>query len=402
MMTNYSSGFEDGPLAAYATGFRAVLDTHGYAKHTSWQLMGLVKRLNLWLLDQELELASLDDQTLQLFLDDLHRETVWLSPTRATFTLLWEYLQTAEAIPRAKNLAEVEPPESYLLKDFKNYLLTERSLGFRSITDYARTADSFLGCLEESKRSLESMNAADILAFATDLYSKVPPLTAKRKLTGLRMFLRWAQIEGLTTRSWVDAVPSAASHTSSIQHGLMQKDVDALLATCDRETMAGRRNYAIIVLMSRLGLRAGEVSALRLTDVDWHAGQILVRGKGSYQEKLPLPQDVGSALADYLFHARRSGWGNAVFIKLHAPLGGLASAGVSDVVAVAARRAGIPDVHAHRLRHTVGTQLLRAGASLAEVGQVLRHRSPSSTAIYAKVDEVALRDLALPWPASLS
>lgn len=140
--------------------------------------------------------------------------------------------------------------------------------------------------------------------------------------------------------------------------------------------MTGLLNYAILVLMSRLELRAGEVSALLLKDVDWRAGEILIRGKGSCQEKLPLPHDVGSALADYLHHGRPHGWENAVFLKLYAPLKGLASGDVSSVVLVAAKRAGIPGAHAHRLRHTAGTQLLRAGSSLAEVGQVLRHRSP--------------------------
>lgn len=217
-------------------------------------------------------------------------------------------------------------------------------------------------------------------------------------LTGLRSFLRWTYLEKLTDRPWMDAVPAAAGHDGNLPKGLMPSEVDALLATSDRQTVTGLRNHAMLLLMSRLGLRANEVSALRLKDVDWRSGEILIRGKGSCQEKLPLPYDVGSAVADYLHHGRPHGWGNAMFLKLYAPLKGVASGDVVNVVLVAAKRAGIPGASAHRLRHTAGTQLLRSGSSLAEVGQVLRHRSPASTALYAKVDDASLRGLALPWP----
>lgn len=400
MMVNHSPGSVDGPLAPYMAGFREALDDHGYAPRTSQHLGALTRRLDRWLQRKGLGVGSLDGQTLLLFLDELKTETTWLHPTQASFTLLLEYLRGIGAAPMPVASTEPERPEKRLLDGFRRYLSSEHALSARSVNNYARTAGSFMAWLERSAKTLQTMDAADVITFATRRYETAATQSAKSEMTRLRSFLRWAHLEGLTTRTWANSVPSAAAGGSNIPRGLTQKEVDGLLATCDRRSVAGRRNYAILLLLSRLGLRACEVSALRLKDVDWRAGEILIRGKGSCQEKLPLPQDVGSALADYLRLGRRPGWGNALFLKLHAPLAALAPAGVSDVVLVASVRAGIPGVHAHRLRHTAGTQLLRAGGSLAEVGQVLRHRSPANTALYAKVDDASLRGLALPWPGS--
>jgi site-specific recombinase XerD len=162
------------------------------------------------------------------------------------------------------------------------------------------------------------------------------------------------------------------------------------------------RNYAILVLLSRLGLRASEVSGLRLEDIDWHAGEVVVHGKGRADERLPLPSDVGEAVAHYLRHGRPDRpEERAVFLRLLAPVRGLAPQGVSDVVLAASERAGLGSFGAHRLRHTAGTEMLRAGATLSQVAQVLRHRSVTTTAIYAKVDHLALRQLATPWPGTV-
>jgi integrase len=154
-----------------------------------------------------------------------------------------------------------------------------------------------------------------------------------------------------------------------------------------------------LVLLLRLGLRAAEAAALTLDDVDWRAGEMVVHGKGRHEERLPLPVDVGEALAAYLRQGRPRSQERALFLRVHAPLRGLSSGGVAEVVRAAGERAGLPPVGAHRLRHTAATEMLRAGAPLSEVAQVLRHRSAATTALYAKVDHVALGALALPWPA---
>jgi integrase len=170
-----------------------------------------------------------------------------------------------------------------------------------------------------------------------------------------------------------------------------------LLASCDRRRTVGRRDYAILLLLARLGLRAREVAALELEDVDWRRGEILVRGKGGRQDRLPLPGDVGEAIVSYLRRRPRQE-SRALFVRVVAPSGALERSAVSGIVRSACTRAGLPRVGAHRLRHTTATEMLKAGASLPEIAQVLRHRDQKTTSRYAKVDRKALRALARPWP----
>ena len=186
-------------------------------------------------------------------------------------------------------------------------------------------------------------------------------------------------------------MPSVASwRLASLAKALDAASVARLLASCDRRTRVGRRDYAILTVLSRLGLRAGEVAALQLGDVDWRAGEVLIRGKGSRHERLPLPADVGEALAGWLARGHPRCESAFVFTRLRAPHGGLSASAVSQIVRRACQRAGLPVVGAHRLRHTAATEMLRAGGSLTEVGQVLRHRGRDVTSIYAKVDRLAL------------
>jgi integrase len=178
--------------------------------------------------------------------------------------------------------------------------------------------------------------------------------------------------------------------------------VARLLAGCNRQSATGRRDYAILLLLVRLGLRAGEVAALELEDIDWRQGEVTVRGKGHRHERLPLPVDVGEALVEYLRQGRPRHECPKLFMRAQAPYAGLVSSAVTTVVYLACDRAGLPHVGAHRLRHTAATEMLRGGARLSEVEQVLRHRSLATTAIYAKVDRVALRSLAQPWPGGVA
>ena len=220
---------------------------------------------------------------------------------------------------------------------------------------------------------------------------QVSTRAAERLATGLRSFLGFALVEGLISMPLAGAVPSVARWSGAgLPRGLTSKQIAALLASCDQRRAMGRRDYAILVLLLRLGLRAAEVSALRLDDIDWRAGEIVVRGKGRTEERLPLPPDVGSAIAAYLRRGRPRRPEREVFLRACAPLRGLSPDGVGEVVRAASERAGLGSFGSHRLRHTAGTQMLQAGASLPEVAQVLRHRTVATTAIYAKVDHHAL------------
>jgi len=218
----------------------------------------------------------------------------------------------------------------------------------------------------------------------------------------LRSLLGFLHLRGLIAGPLGEAVPSTASwRLSGLPRALEREQVSRLLESCDRATGAGRRDFAILTLLVRLGVRAGEVAGLRLEDIDWRAGELVVVGKGSRSERLPVPVDVGEAIAGYL-RAGRPGTAQdrSLFVRVRAPHRGLTAGGITQVVVSAARRAGLGQIHAHRLRHTAATMMLWAGAPLEEIGQVLRHRQALTTAIYAKVDRDALRQLARPWPGA--
>ena len=209
-------------------------------------------------------------------------------------------------------------------------------------------------------------------------------------------------MNGLIPVSLAEAVPSVASwRLAGLPRFLEPGQVDALLASCDTGTVNGRRDLAILTVLARLGVRSGEAAGLALEDIDWRAGEVGIRGKGGRIDKLPLPADAGETIAAYLRDGRPpAALDRSVFIRVKAPHRGLTSTGITQVVAAASKRAGLGTIYAHRLRHSAATGMLRAGASLAEVGQVLRHRRPDTTAIYAKVDTEALRALARPWPVT--
>jgi integrase/recombinase XerD len=215
--------------------------------------------------------------------------------------------------------------------------------------------------------------------------------------------LRFLHLEGVLERSLAGAVPSVAGlRLSGLPKRLERGHVDALLESCDWSTVIGLRDVAILTVLSRLGLRAREVAGLSLEDIDWHAGVLVVRGKCTRSQRLPLPHDVGEATVAYLRDGRpATAQDRPVFVRVRAPHHRLSSGGVTFVVAAAARRAGLGQIHAHRLRHTAASEMLRCGATLPEVGQVLRHRRSATTAIYAKVDREALRQIARPWPGAV-
>jgi site-specific recombinase XerD len=211
---------------------------------------------------------------------------------------------------------------------------------------------------------------------------------AKQMVSALRALLRFLHVSGVTGRELAGAVPGVPGWSlSHLPKGLRPAEVAGLLGVCDRTARTGLRDYAVLCLLSRLGLRAGEIAALSLQDVDWRQGELLVRGKGRREERLPLPADVGAALAGYVRSGRPAGQ-RELFLRVRAPSGPLGRSGVSAIVVRAGRAAGIAGAGAHRLRHSVATDLLGQGATLAEVGQVLRHSSASSTAIYANPREL--------------
>jgi integrase/recombinase XerD len=294
-------------------------------------------------------------------------------------------------------------PVGLLVDEFCRYLLVERGLVEGSVRLYARIARRFLEERSEPLTDdLARLSGVEVNAFVLREARRVRPRTAETVVCALRALLRFLHVQGLIATPLAEAVPSVPQRREDLPRGLPAGDIELLLESCDCATTLGCRDFAILMLLVRLGLRGGEVAALRLDDVDWRAGEIVIRGKRSRIDRLPLPGDVGQALADYLRRGRPRGFGRTVFLRTKAPLMGLSGDGVSEVVVRACRRAGIAPVRAHRLRHTIASELLRRGAGLPEIGQVLRHQSIEATAVYAKVDRQALSRLALPWPGSRS
>jgi site-specific recombinase XerD len=248
--------------------------------------------------------------------------------------------------------------------------------------------------------NLERLTAADIISFVVTRCPRQNRGAAKLTVTALRSFLRFLHLDGVIEESLVSAVPSVAGRRLvGLPKGLAPDQVRRLFASCDDTTRRGCRDIAILTMLVRLGMRSGEVAKLQLDDIDWRVGEIIVRGKGNSIERIPLPPDVGRAVAQYLQRGRPvSAQGRTVFVRIKAPHRHLSSCGVSNVVADVAKRAGLGRIHAHRLRHTAAMQMLRAGASLPEIGQLLRHRRALTTAIYAKVDRETLRTIARRWP----
>jgi site-specific recombinase XerD len=392
-----------GPLKPYADGFRMELTERGYTVGSAELQMGLAAHLSRWLVDHDLELSELTREHVQRFLTDRRRSGYTAYWSERSLSPLLGYLRGLNVVLEPAPTVASTPLEA-LLEDYRDYLVRERGVGV-SVKPYLVVARRFLGERSSSAGlDVESLSAVDVRRFVLRECSRGHSVSYGKNLAAaLRSLLRYLHVRGSTPIQLAPAVLGVAGwHGSALPRALAGEQVARLLAGCNRERAIGRRDYAILLLLVRMGLRAGEVAALELGDVDWREGEMTIRGKGHRHERLPLPVDVGEALVDYLRHGRPRHECSRLFMRGQAPYVGMRSGGVTGVVYMACARAGLPRVGAHRLRHTAATEMLRAGAKLSEVGQVLRHRSLETTAIYAKVDREALRSLAQPWPGGVS
>jgi integrase/recombinase XerD len=287
-----------------------------------------------------------------------------------------------------------------LLAEFGAWLAGERGLSPVTVRGYRKHARVFLaGLAEPLDEALRRLDAGQVTSFMLGYCQGRNTESAKAMVTAIRALLRFLHVAGRTPALLAGAVPAVAGwRLASLPRGLAAGQVGQLLEGCDRDTVTGRRDYAILTVLARLGLRGGEAAALQLGDIDWRAGEVMIRGKGARLDRLPLPVPVGEALAAWLTGGRARCGSPAVFVTVRAPYRQLSPEAVRAVMGRACDRAGLARRGAHRLRHSLATEMLRAGASLPEVGQVLRHRSQLATSVYAKVDENALRVLARPWP----
>jgi integrase/recombinase XerD len=292
-------------------------------------------------------------------------------------------------------------PADQLVDLFIGHLRSERGVSALTIVAYVSDVRRFLA--DRGETDLWALTAAEVSHAVLSQVAERAPASVRRYGCAVRSFLRYCYLVGVVDRDLsAAALPVSGRRRSLLPQGITPSEATLLLRACDRRRAIGRRDYAVIVLMLRLGLRAREVATLGLDDLDWRTGQLTVHGKGSRVDELPLPVDVGEAIAAYLRRGRpRDATVRSVFLRVQPPQVALTRGGVTAIVAGAARRAGLGVVRAHRLRHTAASEMLRAGAPLVEIGQVLRHRSLGSTAAYARVDVERLRTIARPWPTGV-
>ena len=389
-----------GPLTALSKGFAEDLRRQGYAPRTISEHRRLLRDLSDWLERRQLTAGDLSMVQVDGFLSDRRSAGAVRHKTRKALGPTLGYLRGLGLAPAAESPVE-DGPAGEILNRYRQFLTTERGLVPVTALGYVNRLRPFLDRrLSADGLELGSLTPADVTSFVVAWCPRLNNGVAKLTVTALRSFLGFLHLDGVTERSLVHAVPKVSRRRlAGLPKGLEPDQVRRLLAACDARTPVGCRDLAILALMVRLGLRRGEAAGLGLDDIDWRAGTITLRGKSNCHERVPLPSDVGLGLAEYLSSARPAdAQGRTVFVRHLAPHHALGASRVSTIVADAARRADLGRVHAHRLRHTAATELLRAGASLPEIGQLLRHRHAVTTAIYAKVDRDTLRLIARPWP----
>ena len=391
-----------GPLVPFADGFGAQLLKIGLAESSLKNYLVLMGQLDRWLTAEKLGVEVLTCEVAEQFLD--HRRTSGRrrAATLRSLTPLLDYLR-ASGVLRAEPVAELTARERLLAK-YHRHLVHDRGLRATTVRRYERFARRFLA--ERARRTggetgAEQLSSADVNAYLLEVSTRLAVESTKREAADLRTLLRYLHAAGILEVDLGTAMPAVAAwRGAALPPTMSPTHVERLLASCDRSTTTGRRDLAVLVLLARLGLRAAEVAALELGDIDWRVGEILVRGKAGRKDRLPLPVEVGKALVDYLRRSRPPCECRCLILTLYAPPRPVHPSTITSVVYRACRRAELARVGAHRLRHALATEMLRQGGDLLEIAQVLRQSDLGTTAGYAKVDRVALRSVAASWPGA--
>ena len=391
---------QDGSLAPFVSGYRVWLLEAGYTPQTVRGMLKELGSLGRWMDAERVEVGALTVAAIESFLADRRAAGRQRVPTVRALGSMLTYLREV-GVMGAEQPPAVTPVEA-LVGEYRGWLISDRGLAAMTVLRYETLARRFLTARVSvaDELGVAGLDGAVVSRFLLGECGRVCLGSAKGKVAELRSLLRFLHVRGLIPRSLAESVPGVAGwRETTIPPTMPQSDIEALLASCDRSTLDGVRDHAILMLLARLGLRSIEIARLRLDDLDWRAGDLLVRGKARRDDRLPIPDDVGTALAGYLalrgHHDSRN-----VFLTLRAPIRPIRADLVGDVVQRHCRQAGVPHVGPHRLRHTLATQMLAAGAALADISQVLRHSDLATTAIYAKVDLVRLRQVARPWPGA--
>lgn len=392
----------EGPLGIHVDAYEALLREQGYSRGSTYVHLHIVADLSRWLRRRRLDAGDVDECTVERYLQSRHR---FVDTYRGASFVPYKFLGMLRdrRIVTHKTVPIVVDPREIVVDAFRQYLSQERGLSVSTQCNYTRFAHQFLrerfgrGSLE-----LSALSATDVTGFIRRHAHERSARSAQHIVGSLRAFLRYLRYRGEITTDLAACVPTVANWSlSTLPKFLQPGQVQQVLDHCDRHSAVGLRNYAILVLLARLGLRACEVVAMTLDDIDWEGAHLMVRGKGGQRVQMPLSAEVGQAIAAYLRKGRPRCTSRRLFIREHAPRVGFAnSCAVSTLVQRALADAGVDSPHtgAYVFRHSLATEMLRQGASLGEIGQLLRHAHPDTTQIYAKVDVCALRPLALRWP----
>jgi integrase/recombinase XerD len=388
-----------GPLTRFASGLAEELALLGYTTTSATAQMLLAAHLSRWLESQGMGPSDLTGPVIERFLATRRVSYTSHHSLQALAPMLG-YLRREGVAPEAE-VSEPSSPTEVLLTRYRRHLTDERDLTGPVARAYSHWVTPFVEDLTdaEGRMGVAELTAGEVARFLTAHLPTMTRKTAQMTACALRSFLRFLHDQKMVEIALAEAVPAVAHRRlSGLPQPLTRSEVDTLLSACDRSSPVGCRDFAVITVLHRLGLRCAELVGLGLDDVDWQAGTLIIHGKGNRIDRLPLPVDVGQALVEYLRAGRPATTARTVFVRAVAPHTQLTPSGVSCIVARAARRVGLGTVHAHRLRHTTASRTLNAGASLEEVADLLRHASPATTAIYAKTDQTRLATLARPWP----
>ncbi|MCP3733239.1 site-specific integrase [Sphingomonas sp. MG17] len=391
-----------GPFREGIDHYTERLRNDGYGPHHGGRAISLVFRFTRWLTDRHFGFHDIDEHLVGRFLAARTRQHPLRAGDRSALRRLVAVLREAEII--GPELPAKRDPREQILESFREYLEARRGLLPASSKNYIWFIQRFLHDLSITRTAdLASLSQDDIVGYVERHASDGSAITAKLMCSRLRSFLTYLQVEGVIGHELAACIPSIRTWSlTRLPTYLSAAQLQQIYRSCDRDTAVGRRDYAVLMLLGGLGLRANEIATLTLDDIDWRAGQFRIQGKGRQPATMPLPPDIGAALVAYLRNGRPASASRRVFLRARPPHSGFpTSSGITNIAGRALARAVVTGaIHrgAHVFRHTLATELLRSGASLTEIGQVLRHQDHDTTRIYAKVDLASLRTLSLPWP----
>jgi integrase/recombinase XerD len=396
----------EGPLAPYIVSFAKWAIGQGYSLCSLRRRIWIAVSFSRWLAEKSVRLRSVSSRHFDQYLRYRTRRQDTRPGDATALKQLLDFLRDRKVIPVEKMRQRRLSPVEQHVRAYERYLREDRALVTATIVNYVRFIRAFLkDCFGNAPVRLSQLCAGDVVRFVQRQAPRLHLKTAKLLTTALRSFLKYTRYRGYVRLDLAAAVPRVANWSMpSIPRAIAPDQVRRLLAQIKRHTAVGRRDYAVLLLLARLGVRSSEVVLLELDDIDWKDGSLSVHSKGGRLIQLPLPKDVGEAIAAYLRHGRPPSASRRVFLRAKAPIRGFQGPStVGTIVRHALLRAGIdaPTTGAHQFRHGLATEMLRQGASLSEIGELLGHRSPETTKIYTKVDLNALRTLALPWPGGV-